>query len=102
MIIFALLIHPLRYHLWLTSVLRCSECAFVESDAQWPHEPADTSWVQQTDSRTCKKLHVWRHCIPKMIILPRQARNKHGESSKQSGVFLQRTLPSQSISLGFA
>jgi hypothetical protein len=36
-----------------------------------------------------KETHViLRHCIPKTIILPRQARDKHTESSKRERRFL--------------
>ena len=40
-----------------------------------------------------KKTHLLRHFILKIIILPRQARDKHGESTqKERRVFLQRRL----------
>jgi hypothetical protein len=37
-----------------------------------------------------KKRHFFRHLYLKCIILPRQARDKHRENSKQSGVSLER------------
>jgi hypothetical protein len=40
----------------------------------------------------CEKRHFLRHLYIKCIILPRQARDKHRENSKKSGVFPQSVL----------
>ena len=38
----------------------------------------------------CEQRHFLRHLYIKCIFLPRQARDKHGENSKKSGVFRRR------------
>ena len=46
----------------------------------------------------CEQRHFLRHLYIKCIFLPRQARDKHGENSKQSGVFLRSWRPTGNAS----
>ena len=60
----------------------------VQRSRRFPRR-SSTFWPT-TQIPRCKKRHVWRHLYIKCIILPRQARDNHGESStqKRDGAFL--------------
>jgi len=55
----------------------------------WPNVELDNVYEKHPRTRhAVGNRHFLRHLYIKMIILPRQARDKHRENSKQSGVSL--------------
>jgi hypothetical protein len=60
----------------------------VQRSRRFPRR-SSTFWPT-TQIPRCETLHVWRHLYLKCIILPRQARDNHWESStqKRDGAFL--------------